>query len=347
MSTYRPSARRPRPRRLLLTAAAVTCALGLAACGGASKKVALPKPTPSASPTTASPTPSPTPGTISPLTGLPGAPGLPVIGVKVDNVVGAFPQSGVDSADMVFVEQVEGGLTRLLAIFSSKIPQYVGPVRSARTDNIELLHMFGTPALAFSGANAYVLSAVRSSNLKKASQDDVPSAYHRISDHAAPHNLLADPAALLKATMPPAAKSMGLTFNAAPATGGTPATEVTAHYPDATLVFDYDAKSGTYVLTQDGAADKLADGKQRAADTVIAIHVTSRQDYDPITPYNITVGTGKGTLFRDGREIPVVWHRATETNGMTFTGAGGLTVPAKPGQTWVVVLPADASASSK
>jgi hypothetical protein len=338
-----------RPRRVLFLAAGLSASLTLAACGGSGhKKVAAAAPTPSQAVTSAaSPTPAPTPGSTSPLTGLPGAQGLPVIGVKVDNVVGAFPQSGVDSADMVFVEEVEGGLTRLLAVFSSKIPQYVGPVRSARTDNIELLRMFGTPALAFSGANAYVLNAVRSSVLKKASQDDVPSAYHRISDHAAPHNLLADPAALIKATDPSGSMPVGVTFNATPATGGTPAIEMTAHYPDATLVFDYDAKSGKYLLTQDGAVDKLADGQQRSADTVVVIHVTSRSDYDPITPYNITIGTGKGTLFRDGRQIPIVWTRPTVTDGMKLTGKGGLTVPAKPGQTWFVVLPENASASSK
>ncbi|HVU73553.1 MAG TPA: DUF3048 domain-containing protein [Mycobacteriales bacterium] len=333
-----------RRRRAVAVVLAAGC-LAAAACGGSKKPAAAPTPTPTPSPSE-SPSPSPIPpGSVSPLSGRPARQGLPVLGVKVDNVAGAFPQAGLTSADMVFVEQVEGGLTRLLAIFSSDIPKQVGPVRSARTDNLELLRQFGTPTLAFSGANAYVLNAVRSSPIKNGDPDSDPSAYTRVGDHVAPHNLFLDPNALLKVVKGSPAKSIGLTFDDTKVTEGNPASKVTVTYPMAQLVFTYDKVQGDWVVKQDGADDKLEDGKFRRADTVVVIHVTSRRDFDPITPYNITVGRGSGTVFRDGRAIPVSWNRANETTGMTFKDKSGKVVPMRVGQTWVVVLPEDASAT--
>lgn len=96
----------------------------------------------------------------SPFTGLPGRTGGPVLAVKIDNVGAARPHTGLGRADLVYVEQVESGLTRLLAVFSSQLPDRVGPVRSARESDLELLRQFGSPALAFSGAQSRLLPVV-------------------------------------------------------------------------------------------------------------------------------------------------------------------------------------------
>ena len=63
----------------------------------------------------------------------------PILAVKIDDTAPAHPQAGLEDADIVYIEQVEGGLTRLAAIFSSKIPEVIGPVRSARISDIEIL----------------------------------------------------------------------------------------------------------------------------------------------------------------------------------------------------------------
>ena len=81
-------------------------------------------------------------GSVSSLTGVAGEDG-PVLVVKLDDTSFAHPQVGLRSADVVYIEQVEGGLTRLVAVFSSKIPSQIGPVRSARISNIELLSQYG------------------------------------------------------------------------------------------------------------------------------------------------------------------------------------------------------------
>ena len=88
----------------------------------------------------------------SPLTGLPASSGAPVLAVKVDNSPAGRPWTGVEDADVVYVEPVEGGTTRLLAVFSSRLPASVGPVRSARESDVTVLGAYGRPALAFSGS---------------------------------------------------------------------------------------------------------------------------------------------------------------------------------------------------
>lgn len=72
--------------------------------------------------------------------------------VKIDDTPPAHPQAGLEDADVVYIEQVEGGLTRLAAVFSSNIPTVIGPVRSARISDIEILKQFGRVAFAYSGA---------------------------------------------------------------------------------------------------------------------------------------------------------------------------------------------------
>src|SRR5580698_4386389 len=97
---------------------------------------------------------------VSPFTGEPVRSLGPVLAVKIDNIVYARPQTGLTSADIVYVLPVEGGLSRFLAVFSSHLPPVIGPVRSAREDDLEVLRQFGTPAFAYSGAAPHLLPFV-------------------------------------------------------------------------------------------------------------------------------------------------------------------------------------------
>ena len=82
--------------------------------------------------------------------------GNPVIAVKVENTAAARPQVGLSQADIVFVQEVEGAQTRLVAVYHSRLPTRLGPVRSARTTDAQLLPLFGKPGLVYSGANGRV-----------------------------------------------------------------------------------------------------------------------------------------------------------------------------------------------
>ncbi|MFF1792592.1 DUF3048 domain-containing protein, partial [Kitasatospora sp. NPDC058243] len=99
--------------------------------------------------------------------------------MKIDNVVQARPHEGVSAADIVYAEQVEGGLSRLLAVYSSRLPPRVGPVRSARESDLELLRQFGRPVLAYSGAQAAVSDMVRKSPVLSLPYADAEFAYAR------------------------------------------------------------------------------------------------------------------------------------------------------------------------
>lgn len=84
----------------------------------------------------------------------------PVLAVKIDNASAARPQTGLESADVVYVEQVEGGLSRLMAVYATRLPESVGPVRSVREADLELLRQFDRPILAFSGAQGRLLPLI-------------------------------------------------------------------------------------------------------------------------------------------------------------------------------------------
>ncbi|MBT4477400.1 MAG: DUF3048 domain-containing protein, partial [Actinobacteria bacterium] len=74
----------------------------------------------------------------------------PALAIKIDNVFAAWPQSGINQADVVYEEVVESGLTRLIAIFQTQSPGTVGPIRSARTSDPILLEGFDRPLFAYS-----------------------------------------------------------------------------------------------------------------------------------------------------------------------------------------------------
>ena len=103
-------------------------------------------------------------GPINSLSGRSGNDG-PILAVKIDDTAQAHPQAGLEDADIVYIEQVEGGLTRLAAIFSSTIPKVIGPVRSARISDIEILEQFGRVAFAYSGAQKKLLPVIAEANL--------------------------------------------------------------------------------------------------------------------------------------------------------------------------------------
>ena len=127
-----------------------------------------------------------------PLSGL-GVEPRPALVVKVDNV-DAEPQSGLNQADIVFEEIVEGQATRFAAVFNSMEANPVGPIRSARTQDVNLLLSLNDPAIAYSGANEEVNAALQAAGFELLSEGS--PGFFRRDDLEAPHNLFANVAAL-------------------------------------------------------------------------------------------------------------------------------------------------------
>ena len=105
--------------------------------------------------------------------GLPGT-NNQILVVKVDDTKYAHPQIGIEDADIVYVEQVEGGLTRLAVVYTSKLPPLIGPVRSARISDIELLAQFGRVGFAYSGAQSKMRPVIAAANLENISAERNP-----------------------------------------------------------------------------------------------------------------------------------------------------------------------------
>nr|MDQ6911207.1 DUF3048 domain-containing protein [Actinomycetota bacterium] len=184
-----------------------------------------------------------------PLTGLPisdqAKAQRAALSVKIDNVPEAQPQTGLDSADVVFEEIVEGGLTRLMAVFQSNDADQLGPVRSVRPTDPNLAAAFGG-VFAYSGGSARFDQLIRStSGITAVSPSDDEAAFPRRSIHVAPHNQYTSTPALFKHA-PPDAKPpqpfspflrAGQPF--APP-GATPATHLSVNVGTVPVAYDWD-----------------------------------------------------------------------------------------------------------
>lgn len=326
----------------------VTAVLGIAvlagvpaACGGSTAKKADP-PVAAVSPAP-SPTPTPTAPTVHPFTG--GTSGLnnPVLAVKIDNTRPSHPQQGLSSADIVYVEQVEGGETRIMAVFSSKLPSRLGPVRSARISDLHILRQFGRPAFAFSGVQSKMKPYIRRAPLYDISQDNGGGSYFRVGGRPAPYNLFTSPKALLKqapkATGP---RDIGFRFGAAPA-GGRPLKSFTAKWPAETLTFTWSAKEKRWLTAHNGTRNTAAEGGVLGGQTVVIQYAkTERSQFHDFlgsyTPLIHTTGTGKALVLRDGKAYDTTWSRPSEDKGTTFTTAAGAPMTFATGQVWMVLV---------
>jgi len=281
------------------------------------------------------------------LTGMPGVNG-PVLFVKVDDTPPAHPQVGLKSADVVYIEQVEGGLTRLAAVFSNALPPKIGPVRSARISDIDLMAQYGHAALAFSGAQTLFLPVLDAANIEDVGADHEPSSiYSRDATRVAPTNMLVDPKALLDKSITvegrkiTTAQSVGWQFGSLPA-GGTPITGVSLKWPSSRYEASWSVDQSRWLLSYKGKPDLDGDGIQLGSPTLVVqeVSITNSIYHDHLgnyTPFSNTVGSGTGYLLRDGREFPITWNRPTPSSPTTWTLANGSQAYFHSGQVWVAL----------
>src|SRR5579859_7089046 len=234
---------RRRPGLIIASAAGVAAAILLSAAlalvlGGSSPARAKP-----ADAATLIPRPSPTPRPthsgplLDPFTGERVKALGPVLAVKIDNIVYARPQTGLRSADIVYVIPVEGGLTRFMAVFSSHIPTTVGPVRSARQSDLDLLAQFGRPAFAWSGATPHLVPFIERAPFIVDLYANLVNGYWRDPNRIAPYNLFATTKTLMsQAPKASKARDIGFRFGATQ-TGGKPTASYDVKYPSASYTF--------------------------------------------------------------------------------------------------------------
>lgn len=266
----------------------------------------------------------------------------PLLAVKIDNVGAARPQTGVEHADIVYVEQVEGGLSRLMAVFGSTLPDVIGPVRSARETDLELLRQFGDPTLAYSGAQGRLRPLIDAAPLRARPAGGASgAAYFRGSEKPAPHNLFLRPAKLGRlATGTNAGDAAGFRFAARVPGGGRPETARTVRFPSARFAFDWSASRRRWLVSMDGRAAVTSGGTRLSAATAVVQYVDVEDSrfhdkFGAASPLSRTVGSGRAVVLRDGRAYEARWQRPTATDGTEFT-ADGQPLAFAPGPVWVV-----------
>lgn len=342
------TARTAHPARL--AAAVLATATLLAACGGGADD-ADPRPVaatqaPEAPPVEPPPAP-PAPAPTDPLTGQSPAPTTPLVAVKIDNGVLARPfQRGLETASVVYVELVEGGTTRFMALWSQAPDREIGPIRSLRESDMELLLQHGKLGVGFSGANDRVLRGFQEASTRgefvDVSFDSRPQLYRIGERRKDAKNFYANAADLARnATGADAAKDVGLRFGDGPRPDHTPGTAARATFsPQETVTAQYDPSIARYRLSVGGR--EIAGGTP-ANVVVQQVQVRDGGFTDAVgnrTPYSVTVGSGPVEVLRDGVRQTGTWQRPDPLGGTRYVAADGTDLPLKPGPTWVLLQPA-------
>jgi hypothetical protein len=295
-----------------------------------------------------------------PLTGLV-APGVEDIArrplsVKIENSPISRPQTGLNSADVVYESVAEGGITRFNAIFQSRTPKTVGPVRSARLSDLWIVPQYHA-LFVFSGASYQVNSAIRSARLPNLSQDaGVSAPYSRSSSRSAPHNLYLN---TTRAYAEAAKRGMAVTedvprlqFSPRVASDAATITVVSIPFSYANRVsWTYRPATKQYFRVNDGKKHfDDATNTQIAANNVVVLwarYSSSSRDKLGSTTYDISLGgSGRASVFRDGKRLDGTWT-ADNTAPPRFTAADGTPIKLAPGNTWFQVIPLNVSITMK
>ena len=271
----------------------------------------------------------------------------PILVVKIDDTTAARPQAGIEDADLVYIEQVEAGLTRLAVIFSSKIPAVIGPVRSARISDIEILEQFGRVAFAYSGAQKKLLPVIAAANLENlGAQRQSREIYSNDPLRNAPTAMMLQAQTLMQKVeeqqLPVAiSKNAGWNFAESFDTG-TAVASAKISWPANSYEAVWSELEKRWLLFHRGVPNLAASGIHLGATTfVIQIVSITPSEYGDkfggVTPFTATVGSGRGYVLRDGKYITALWNRPTPDSGTTWTTNQGEEIPFAPGQIWIAL----------
>jgi hypothetical protein len=276
----------------------------------------------------------------------------PALVVKIDNAPLARPQIGLNQADVVFEEGVEGGITRFAALFHSEESKPVGPVRSARTTDIKVLSALRHPLFAYSGANATFQRAVHAAPLVDVGVDAHPDRYHRDGGRPSPYNLFSDTTGLFDlapdgAVPPPALFSFRPPGATAEGPGAAAVNRARVWWQASKrteAIWEWDATARGWRRTQNGEIHVDGAGRQVTPANVVVqfvnYHDTGQVDSTgTAVPEADVVGSGDAWVLSGGMLIPCRWSKASDTDITRYTDSSGAEVQLARGKTWVELVP--------
>lgn len=269
-----------------------------------------------------------------------------LLAVKIDDTTEAHPQIGLKQADLVYVEQVEAGLTRLLAIYSSVLPDVIGPIRSARISDIDILAPFGRIAFAYSGSQTKMRPVLSAANLNLLSAErNPPSIFDRDKDRRSPVNMILYPSLLLERAQEREKMELATLRNSAWRFGDLPESAksldwVKIFWPNATYELRWDIDLKKWGIFFNNQVNLDSTNEQLMIDNAIIQNVRIEPSiygdkFGGVTPLSVTTGSGTGYLLRDGKVISIGWQRDSEASFTRWIDANGDDMNLTPGKTWV------------
>ncbi|MDG2025392.1 MAG: DUF3048 domain-containing protein [Actinomycetota bacterium] len=281
----------------------------------------------------------------------------PRLALKIDNAPAAVPQQGIQEADLVFEELVEGGLTRFLAIFHTRVPETAGPVRSGRSTDIPLLMPFDGALFGWSGANWAFRKLLDSVAVTDVGVYRKPSDYWRRTDRPTPSDLWAHSEKLLRHApddLPPAEPIWPFRDLGQPVTSDAEPTDgVDVTWGSTDVSFRWAAALGGWQRFQNGEQHLVADDEGdlvtlapenvvvQFTKYILSNEIDSNGARIPIA--QLTEGEGRAWILTDGKVIEGRWNKPNITVHTQFTDATGRAVAMAPGSTWILLVPRDAA----
>ncbi|QEO09378.1 DUF3048 domain-containing protein [Protaetiibacter larvae] len=338
-----------RGRRGPAVAALATAALAL---GGCTTAAPMPTPAPSPSPSYVSDYETPAPVVYAPLTGLPADPAALAhasLAAKIDNHEEARPQVGLEATDLLFEELVEGGLTRYVAVWHSNVPAEIGPIRSIRPMDPDIISPFGG-IVAYSGGQQRFVALMQQTNVYNAihGQSSTEAVMYRTKTKDAPHNVLVKAPELIGMHADIAPPPQQYAY-ADTASGSTAAREGQA-VAGINLVFGapshpswtFDAASGRWLRFQSGAADLDSQGAQLSAVNVVVVRVPVSNDKG--VPKTELIGGGEAIVLSGGKAVHATWSKGDRVAPIRLVDDTGAVIRLAPGNSWFELVPVSGSA---
>lgn len=280
---------------------------------------------------------------------------LPAVMAKVDNTQYSYPQLSINDADIVFVTRVEGGMTRLLPVWHSRIPAEIGPVRSVRPVDPLLIAPFGG-IFVYSGGQSPFKQAAKATGLVMSDEDTEADneTYFRDKSRRAPWDLLFRAPVLQQLysdqqTAPVDQLSFGDIPTAV--SEGTPALSFSVKYPETLSEWEVGTGSFPWAASSEPAWFRSQNGKphlqqneeQLLSKNVVVLEVThdlSFRDpkYGPIPKAELVNNTGVAHIFTDGYYLKAIWTKGAINSRIKLTTESGAEVKLAAGNTWFELM---------
>lgn len=336
---------------------ALTVAL-LTACGPGQPE-STPTPSPTLSPTkTPSPTPVPTPSptatpepeAVSYTTGLPYDGEYKPVMVVIENSSVARPQTGLQTADVVYEVPVEGGITRFVCVFSDQIPDSVMPVRSARVPFLYIQHEWDAAFMHYGGSGSGGGSGP-SSVYKHALHDEIKididgikgkwdDYYYRVSGKPETHDVMGNPQ-MAQALYDYQPQPLPWLFDSEAEYPGEAVTEISLPMCSGEkdyVTYAYDAQNDVYMRSMGGKAFISAETGQQVSVKNIIVQYSTYKTSSSVKLWNM-VGSGDADFYIGGKLVKGTWERSSADDPTMFYDDQGKQIVLRPGNTWIHIHP--------